>query len=82
MCIARIKGRVKQGGHYIPDIDVRRRYFRSLKNFWNCYKDIVDSWGLYYNGSGQNIFVASGTKVDIDILNPLLYNLFHKGLNQ
>ncbi len=82
MCIARIKGRVKQGGHYIPDIDVHRRYFRSLKNFWNCYKDIVDSWGLYYNGTGQNIFVASGTKVDIDILNPLLYNLFHKGLNQ
>ena len=81
MCIARIKGRVKQGGHYIPDLDVRRRYTRSLKNFWTCYKDIVDSWGLYYNGSGQSVFVANGTKDGIDILNPSLYDTFHKGLN-
>ena len=81
MCIARIKGRVKQGGHYIPDTDVHRRYARSLKNFWTCYKDIVDSWGLYYNGSGQSVFVASGTKDGIDILNPSLYDIFCKGLD-
>ena len=37
MCIERIKTRVKEGGHYIPDEDVRRRYNRSIKNFWNTY---------------------------------------------
>ena len=29
VCIARIAARVKNGGHYVPDEDVRRRYQRS-----------------------------------------------------
>ncbi len=30
--IRRVRERVAQGGHYVPDTDVRRRYTRSLKN--------------------------------------------------
>lgn len=30
--LARIKQRVKQGGHHVPADDVRRRYWRSLRN--------------------------------------------------
>ena len=75
MCIERIKTRVKEGGHYIPDKDVRRRYKRSFKNFWDIYKDIVDSWVLYYNGPERNVLVATGED-KIDIQDETLYNSF------
>lgn len=34
-CIARIAQRVRSGGQHVPEEDVRRRYSRSLWNFWN-----------------------------------------------
>ncbi|MBE6455827.1 MAG: hypothetical protein E7014_05220 [Alphaproteobacteria bacterium] len=79
LCIERIKVRVKQGGHFIPDDDVRRRYYRSIHNFWDSYKNIVDSWGLYYNGNEKNVPIATGENNIIDILDEILYNEFMKG---
>jgi predicted ABC-type ATPase len=47
--IERIKNRVLNGGHYIPDVDVIRRFYRSRYLFCNLYKDMVSSWNIYYN---------------------------------
>ncbi len=47
--IERIAERVNKGGHFVPDKDVRRRFVRGKRNFWNVYKDLVDSWSLIYN---------------------------------
>ena len=58
ICIARIAARVKKGGHYIPDQDVRRRYARSTENFWRKYAPMVDYWTLLYNGDSQVVMVA------------------------
>lgn len=82
MCIERIKTRVKEGGHYIPDEDVKRRYKRSFNNFWNVYKGIVNSWVLYYNGPEKNVLVATGEPEKIDIHDETLYNSFKKGLKK
>ncbi len=41
--IQRIAERVKKGGHFVPDEDVRRRFVRGKENLWNVYKDLVDS---------------------------------------
>lgn len=82
MCIERIKTRVKEGGHYIPDEDVKRRYHRSLKNFWNVYKGLVNNWALYYNGPEKNVLVASGESDKIDIQDEMLYNKFKEGLKK
>ena len=49
VCIERIKERVLNGGHHVPDDDVIRRYYRSKENFWNVYKTLVDKWFLIYN---------------------------------
>ena len=40
--IQRVAERVIQGGHNIPDVDIRRRYDRGLKNLFNMYLPIVD----------------------------------------
>ena len=77
-----VKTRVKEGGHYIPDEDVRRRYYRSLKNFWNSYKKCVDDWILYYNGPEKSVLVALGEKDKVDIKDESLYNASYKGLKK
>ncbi len=52
-CIQRIKIRVKLGGHFIPDEDVIRRYYRSTANFWNIYKKLADNWVIIFNSTTE-----------------------------
>ena len=81
VCIARIAVRVKNGGHYIPDDDVRRRYIRSKHNFLKVYAPLACQWTLFYNGASQTDMVA---RKDIaghtTIFSESLYNLFTEGL--
>ena len=37
--IKRIENRVKEGGHFVPHEDVKRRFYRSINNFENSYKN-------------------------------------------
>lgn len=78
--IKRVKVRVKNGGHDIPDEDVIRRYYRSKNNFWFKYKDLVDIWEVYYNGMSIYELVMKYRNSDIEILDELLYNLFMENL--
>ncbi|MDP2093744.1 MAG: zeta toxin family protein [Hydrogenophaga sp.] len=47
MAIERVRLRVAQGGHHIPDDVVRRRFAAGLQQFENTYKPIVNAWFLY-----------------------------------
>lgn len=81
VCIERIKTRVQNGGHFIPDEDVIRRYSRSKINFWTRYKNLSDTWLMYYNGSSNYILVAQKeNENDIEILDENLYTLFRENL--
>ena len=51
MAVQRVASRVRDGGHSIPEAVVRRRYDRSLRNFFNRYRPIADSW-LMLDNSG------------------------------
>lgn len=44
LCLKRIKSRVENGGHNVPEKDVRRRFLRANENFWNVYKDLANKW--------------------------------------
>ena len=61
MSVARVLERVRRGGHHVPEGDVRRRYARSLANFWNIYRPLADQWLLTYNGEYGSTPVARGT---------------------
>jgi len=50
--IARVRQRVLQGGHHIPDDVVRRRFEQGLKNLAEIYQPLVDVWAVYDN-SGE-----------------------------
>ena len=47
IAIHRVRQRVQQGGHHIPEQDIKRRYTRSLYNLKNIYQPLVDQWGIF-----------------------------------
>jgi predicted ABC-type ATPase len=52
LSLSRIKGRVLEGGHDVPESVVRRRFDRSRRNFLLYYRQIAASWMLFDN-SGE-----------------------------
>jgi len=53
LAIRRVKLRVVLGGHDVPPDVVRRRFGRSLNNFFALYAPIVDEWALFDNSSSS-----------------------------
>ena len=49
IAVARVAGRVAQGGHHVPEEIIRRRFNSGLRNFRLVYKDLVDAWVLHDN---------------------------------
>ena len=53
LAIARVRQRVKMGGHHIPDHVVERRFYAGLRHLEDLYKPLVDEWAVYEN-SGES----------------------------
>lgn len=49
LAIERVKERVRQGGHDVPEETIRRRYERGLRNLLVLYRGLVDTWAIYDN---------------------------------
>lgn len=78
VCIERVNKRVKNGGHSVKEEDIIRRYYRSIANFEDIYKDIVDEWMLFYNGFEYIPFLVSyKNKEKCDIINIELQTKFN-----
>lgn len=52
LALKRIALRVKNGGHDVHAVDVRRRFKRGWINFEERYKELADQWAVYDNTSG------------------------------
>jgi len=75
-CVARIQGRVLKGGHRVPEADVRRRFRRSLTNFWTRYRFEADRWRLYYNGAVGPTLVTFGEGQEALVADPPRFQRF------
>ena len=80
VCIERIKERVLNGGHFVPDEAVIRRYFRSKDNFWNVYKALVDKWFLIYNSEFAFKEFCIGNKEGYTVLEQESFDNFMNGI--
>ena len=80
LCVARVAERVRKGGHRVAPRDVRRRYGRSVTNFWTRYRAIVDGWFLMQNSFQAFSLVAYGTRESLIVEDPALYDAFVRGL--
>lgn len=76
VCIARVAERVRKGGHDVPKADIRRRYVRSMRNFWALYRELADSWVVLYNGGSQIQDVAVGSRREVTIRDAFLHEHF------
>ena len=79
LAIARIKDRVAEGGHDVPTEDVKRRFERSIVNFFKIYRPLADTWLLFDNSKREPELIAKKANLHIDVRNDIL---FQKILNR
>ncbi len=58
MAIARVRQRVVEGGHEVPEPVIRRRFHAGWRNFESIYRDLVDEWAVYDNSGELPVLVA------------------------
>jgi predicted ABC-type ATPase len=58
-CLERVARRVAEGGHDVPEADLRRRFVRSLENFAD-YARQCDFWRVYDGNGTQPVTVCEG----------------------
>jgi predicted ABC-type ATPase len=51
--INRVRRRVADGGHSVPEAVIRQRFSRSLHYFENLYKPLVDEWYVWNSREGD-----------------------------
>ncbi len=74
LAIKRVKIRVKEGGHDIPEEIIRRRYESGLKNFFRVFKFSVDHWMLVDNSGEPYRLIAEGIVNKDHIINQDIWN--------
>ena len=72
VAIARVRERVKQGGHNVPVADIRRRFGRSLKNFVHTYAPLADRWAVWDNQTSPPRLMAESETCPPDQLKAIL----------
>lgn len=76
LAIDRVKTRVMEGGHNIPEDVIRRRYKNGIKNLFEIYLPIVDEVSIFDNSSGKSEPIAEKIGENtIFILNEEKFNL-------
>jgi predicted ABC-type ATPase len=58
--IQRVRLRISQGGHSIPEPVIQRRFTAGLANFDQHYRSAVDGWQLIDNGGDAPVLLAEG----------------------
>ncbi len=58
MAIARVRQRVLEGGHYVPEKTIRRRFHSGWRNFNSIYRDLVDEWVVYENSGKTPVLLS------------------------
>lgn len=75
LAVSRISERVLAGGHPIPEEVVRRRFVRSIRNFFSSRRTLADLWILFDNSGVAPRRVASGAGQLEQIWDPSLFEV-------
>jgi predicted ABC-type ATPase len=78
MNLDRIADRVRQGGHDVPEGDVRRRYRRGIANFLSVYRSLADYWIVFDNSGDQPREIAFALAGETTIVDPEMFQRFVK----
>jgi predicted ABC-type ATPase len=83
VAVSRVANRVRVGGHHVPEATIRQRYSRSVKNLFELYMPVVNSWKVYDNSGKVPHFVAEGGRGTTDrIANPKVWDQLKKVMDE
>ncbi len=60
LAVERVRQRVAQGGHNIPELDIRRRFDRGIENFRQRYRNVVDAWQIFDASQWPPVLIDNG----------------------
>lgn len=69
LALERVRTRVNEGGHNIPESIIRRRYRAGLVNFAKLYMPICDYWLIIDNSEPPAQLIAEGSKNEVFDIN-------------
>jgi predicted ABC-type ATPase len=76
LAIDRVKSRVQEGGHNIPENVIRRRYKNGIKNLFDIYLPLMDEFIVADNSELEFQIVAEGSNTEpIKIFDSTKWNL-------
>jgi len=58
LAVSRVKERVENGGHSVPEDIIHRRYIKGIENFIGLYMPICDAWMLFDNSNKPPVLIA------------------------
>lgn len=61
------------GGHDVPVLDVKRRFHRSIYNFFKYYKPLSDTWLLFNNADAIPKLIAKEKEGKTDVIDKELF---------
>ena len=70
--IARVRERVKKGGHHVPAADIRRRFKRSLVHLPGDYLPLATRWIIWDNRDVPPKQLANSGTNDIESVRKLI----------
>ena len=79
LAIERVKTRVLEGGHNIPENIIIRRYYSGLRNLFKLYIPVCDYWMIFDNSKTPSELIAEGYgENDFDIKNISTFDIIKK----
>lgn len=60
LATSRVRTRVLEGGHNIPEDVIKRRYYSGIKNLFKLYIPICDYWMIFDNSVSPTELIAEG----------------------
>ena len=78
LAVERVKIRVMEGGHDIPEQTIRRRYDLGISNMFNLYIPVADYWMFIDNSKSPFNILADGSKNAENIKNKIIWTNLKK----
>lgn len=82
VAVSRVANRVRQGGHNVPEVDIRRRFDLGLWNLFHLYRPLADMWVLYDASRLPPTIIATEEDGTITIEQPKLFDSVQQGVKE
>lgn len=81
LAMDRVRSRVAEGGHGIPEGTIRRRHQRGVENFFQLYRPLADTW-MFFNHSklDDSRLIAEGRDTIEQVHDPVLWQQILAGV--